>query len=106
MLSSLKRISAGISLGLLALGFLSLGILSFLHRAQGESAIPSDLEENCCFAGSAVSVFAGAIFFVAAWIYWSRWPLEPAAAQEDPGISDVTSPQESRGSRRDKIIAG
>jgi hypothetical protein len=82
MLSNLQRISAGISLGLLALGFLLLGILSFLHRAQGESAIPSDVEENCCLAGSAVSVCAGAIFLVAAWIYWSRWAVEPPKLEE------------------------
>jgi hypothetical protein len=86
MSRNLKRISAGISLVMLALGFSVLGILSFLHRARGELAIASDLEENCRVAGSAVSVLAGAIFLVAACIYWSRWPTEPPAAGEDQGI--------------------
>ena len=82
MLRDLKRIAAGVSLIMLALGFLLLGILSFMNRLQGELA-GSALEKNCCIAGSAVSVLAGAIFLVAACIYWSRWPGEPPAAGEE-----------------------
>jgi hypothetical protein len=83
MLRDLKRIAAGVSLIMLALGFLSLGILSFMNRLQGELAVGSALEKNCCIAGSAVSVLAGAIFLVAARIYWSRLPAEPSAAGEE-----------------------
>jgi hypothetical protein len=83
MRRNLKRIPAGVSLLMLALGFSLLGILSFMNRLQGQLAIGSAFEKNCCVAGSAVSVLAGAIFFVAACIYWSRRPPEPPAAGED-----------------------
>jgi len=72
MSRDLKRTSAGISLLMLALGFSLLGILSFINRLQGELAIASGIEQNCCVAGSVVSVLAGAIFLVAACIYWRR----------------------------------
>jgi len=72
MSRDLKRISAGVSLVMLALGFSLLGILSFMNRLQGDLVVASALEENCCVAGSALSVLAGVIFFVAACIYWSR----------------------------------
>ena len=83
MLKDLKRIAAGVSLIMLALGFLLLGILSFMNRLRGELAVGSALEKNCCIAGSVVSVLAGAIFLVAACIYWSRLPAEPPAAGEE-----------------------
>jgi hypothetical protein len=86
MLRNLKRLSDGVSLLMLALGSTLLGILSFLNRTQGESAIGSELEDNCCVAGSSASVLAGAIFLVAAWIYWSRWSAAPPTAGEDQRI--------------------
>jgi hypothetical protein len=70
MSRNFKRASAGISLVILALGFSLLGVLSFLNRLQGELAIASAVEQNCCLAGSAVSVFAGSVFLVAACLYW------------------------------------
>ncbi|MBV8141117.1 MAG: hypothetical protein JOZ60_03635 [Verrucomicrobia bacterium] len=70
MLKFFKRASARISLVLLALGFSFLGILSFINREQGEPAISSALEHSCCFAGSAASLFAGAVFLVAACLHW------------------------------------
>ena len=72
MLRNLKRALAGISLVMLALGFSLLGVLSFLNRLQGELAIESVVEQNCCIAGSAVSVFAGSVFLIAACVYWRR----------------------------------
>jgi len=83
MLRDLKRIAAGVSLIMLALGFSLLGVLSFMNRLQGELVVGSALEKNFCVAGSAVSVLAGAIFLVAACIYWSRLPAEPPAAGEE-----------------------
>jgi hypothetical protein len=83
MSRDLKRISAGVSLVMLALGFSLLGILSFMNRLQGELATGSALEKNCCVAGGAGSLLTGAIFLVAAGIYWSRWPAEPPAAGDD-----------------------
>ena len=72
MFRNLKRTFAGISLVMLWLGFSLLGILSFINRLPGESAIASGAEKECCLAGSAASVFAGTVFFVAAFIYWRR----------------------------------
>jgi hypothetical protein len=72
ILRNLKRASAGISLVMLAFGFSLLGVLSFLNRWQGELAIASGAEQNCCVAGSAVSVFAGSVFLIAACVYWRR----------------------------------
>ncbi len=72
MSRNLKRVSAGISLVMLALGFSLLGVLSFLNRWHGELAIASGVEQNCCVAGSAVSVFAGSVFLIAACLYWRR----------------------------------
>jgi hypothetical protein len=36
------------------------------------------LENKGCIIGSIVSIFAGAIFLVAAWVYWSRSPVAVA----------------------------
>ena len=71
-LRNLNHISAGISLGILALGFFLLGLLSLINRPKGGMAIFSDLENGFCVAGSVVSILAGAIFLVAACIYWRR----------------------------------
>jgi hypothetical protein len=71
MSRNIKRFSAGLSLVTLALGFFLLGILSFL-RWHGELAIESAMEQCCCVAGGAVSVFTGTVFFVAACLYWRR----------------------------------
>jgi hypothetical protein len=72
MKKQLKRASAGVSLVMLSLGFSLLGILSFIQRLQGELAIASPIEQSYCMAGSALSVFAGAIFLLSAYIYWRR----------------------------------
>jgi uncharacterized membrane protein (DUF485 family) len=71
-MSNRKRISAGASLLMLALGFSLLGILSFTKALQGDSAMASALGKSCVVAGSAVSLLAGAIFLFVACIYWSR----------------------------------
>ena len=83
MLENLKHISTCVSLLMLALGFSSLGILSYVNRLQGDLAVAPGLEGDCCVAGSAVSVLAGATFFIAACFYWSRWPADPPAAREE-----------------------
>jgi hypothetical protein len=67
---NLKRISAALSLVMLALGFFLLGILSLINGPQGELAMAPALEKGCVVAGSAVSVLAGAIFLFAACMYW------------------------------------
>jgi hypothetical protein len=72
MSRNLKHLSAGVSLVILALGFSLLGALSFISRAQGNLAVVSDLENDCFWLGSGVSIFAGLIFLAAAFAYWRR----------------------------------
>jgi hypothetical protein len=72
MFRNLKRISTGISLVMLWLGFSLLGILSFISRLPGESAMGPGVENEYCLAASAGSIFAGTIFLVAACLYWRR----------------------------------
>lgn len=83
MLKNLRYISTFVSLLMLALGFSLLGILSYLNRLQGDMAVAPGLEGDCCVAGSAISVLAGAIFFIAACFYWSRWSAGPPAARDE-----------------------
>jgi hypothetical protein len=70
--SSFKHHSTGISLVILAIGFVSLGLLELINRPQRDFAAGTLLENNGSVIGSIVSIFAGAIFLVAALIYWSR----------------------------------
>lgn len=70
--SDLKHLLAGISLLILAIGFSLLGLLVLINRPQRDLASGTLLENNGCLIGSIVSIFAGAIFLVAAWVYWSR----------------------------------
>lgn len=72
MSRDLKRNWTGISLIMLALGFFLLGVLSFVSRLQGELAMASGAEQSFGVAGSAAGVLTGAIFLVAARIYWRR----------------------------------
>jgi hypothetical protein len=72
MFRNLKRVSTGISLVILWLGFTFLGILSWISRLPEDAVMVRGLEKECCVAGSVGSVFAGTIFFVAACLYWKR----------------------------------
>jgi hypothetical protein len=58
---SLQRISAGISLLFLALGFSSLGILSFIGICEDSSVYGFSLPDAYSLVGSAISMIAGAI---------------------------------------------
>ena len=69
MSRNIKRLSASVSLVMLALGFSLLGILSFFNSLQGELAFASAADQKYCVAGGAVSVLTGAIFLVAACLY-------------------------------------
>lgn len=70
MLEIFKRISVGLSLIMLSLGFFLLGILPFITRLPRELAMAPVIEKHYYVAGSAASVFAGTVFLVAAWIYF------------------------------------
>jgi hypothetical protein len=58
---SLQRISAGIGLLILALGFSSLGILSFIGICEDSSVFGFSLPDAYSLVGSAISMIAGAV---------------------------------------------
>jgi hypothetical protein len=72
MLRNLRHISTRVSLVILALGFSLLGALSLISRVLGNWALSPGLENDYCFVGGGVSIFAGLIFFGAACAYWRR----------------------------------
>ncbi len=76
--SHLQDLSIKISLAVLATGFNLLGLLTLLHRGQEDSTGGPVLEGSYyCVVGSLTSIFAGAIFMIAGWIYWSRSSTDP-----------------------------
>jgi hypothetical protein len=75
--SHLQDLSIKISLAVLATGFNLLGLLALLHRGQEDSTGGPVLEGSYCVIGSLTSIFAGAIFMIAGWIYWSRSSSDP-----------------------------
>jgi hypothetical protein len=70
MLEIFKRLSVGLSLIMLSLGFFLLGILPFITRLPGESAMAPAIEKHYYVVGTAASVFAGTVFLIAACIYF------------------------------------
>jgi hypothetical protein len=72
MLEIFKRLSVGLSLIMLSLGFFLLGILPFITRLPTELAMAPALERHYYVLGTAASVFAGTVFLVAACIYFRR----------------------------------
>jgi hypothetical protein len=66
---SLQRISAGISLLILASGFSSLGILSFIGTYEDSSVHGFSLSDTYSLAGSAISMIAGAMSLLNAFLY-------------------------------------
>ena len=82
----IQHISAGISLTVLAFGFILLGLLAMINRRQGEMAGATALENNYCIIGSIISIFAGAIFLIAGWAYWIRWPVVVATSHQEEQV--------------------
>jgi predicted MFS family arabinose efflux permease len=72
MPKDLKLLAARASLAILAIGFLLLGIVSFVWGSKDDPALASSLENQSYYLGGAASVFVGAIFFAAAYVYWKR----------------------------------
>jgi hypothetical protein len=66
----LQRISAGVSLLILALGFSLIGVMSVLHPFHSREA--PELSGISRFAGGSAGFVAGTIFFVAACLYWRK----------------------------------
>jgi len=70
----LQRISAGISLIILSLGFSLLGLLSLVNKPHADLANVPCAGTASWIAGSASSFLAGTTFVVASCVYWRRYP--------------------------------
>ncbi len=73
----LHKISAGVSLVILSLGFSFLGLLSFVNKPHADLANVPCLNSASCIAGSAASLLASTTFLVASCAYWRRYPRWP-----------------------------
>ena len=66
-----QKISAGVSLLILALGFSAIGLLSIIHGPLSGDSL--DLSGSSCTIGGFAGLAAGSIFFCAAFVYWRRY---------------------------------
>lgn len=73
-----QKISTGVSLVTLALGFAGIGLLSLFHRPSGDAA---DLSAASCLVGAWASLAASSIFFVTAFCYWRRYSTSAEKAK-------------------------
>ena len=71
--TSLKKISTGISLVILTLGFSLLGLLTFVNINREGVINALSLENSFAIAGSSISILLGAALLVAASLYWNRY---------------------------------
>ena len=67
---SVQRVSAGISLVILALGFSLIGLLSLTHGPLAGDSLA--FSATSCVVGGWASLAAGSIFLWAAFVYWRR----------------------------------
>jgi len=67
---SVQRISAGISLVILALGFSLIGLLSLTHGPLAGDSLA--FSATSCAVGGWASLAAGSIFLWVAFVYWRR----------------------------------
>ena len=74
----LQKISAGMSLIILSLGFSLLGLLSFANKPHADLANVPCAGTASWIAGSSASLLAGTTFLVASCVYWRRYPQWPA----------------------------
>jgi|SRR6516164_460534 len=68
---SLQKFSTGIGLLVPALGFSGLGILSFIATYQDSAVYGLSIPDIYSLVGSVISVVAGIISFLGAFLYWS-----------------------------------
>jgi hypothetical protein len=66
-----QRISPGVSLLILAIGFSVIGLLSIIHGPLSGDSL--DLSGTSCTIGGFAGLTAGSIFFCAAFVYWRRY---------------------------------
>ena len=67
---SAQKISAGISLVILALGFSLIGLLSLTHGPLAGDSLASSA--TSCVLGGWAGLAAGSIFLGSAFVYWRR----------------------------------
>ena len=68
---SVQRVSAGISLVILALGFSLIGLLSLTHGPLAGDSLA--FSATSCVLGGWAGLAAGSIFLGAAFVYWHRY---------------------------------
>ena len=68
---SLQKFSTGIGLLVPALGFSGLGILSFIATYQDSAVYGLSIPDTYSLVGSVISVVAGIISLLGAFLYWS-----------------------------------
>ena len=62
-----QKLSAGVSLVILALGFLSIGLISLIHTTPS-----GDLSAMSCVIGAWASMTVAGVFLLASFVYWQR----------------------------------
>ncbi|MBV8176395.1 MAG: hypothetical protein JO151_17785 [Verrucomicrobia bacterium] len=65
-----QKISAGVSLVILAIGFSAIGLLSLIHGPFSGDSL--DSSATSCTIGGFAGLTAGRIFFCSALLYWRR----------------------------------
>ena len=68
---SLQKISAGVSLVVLALGFSFIGLLSLIHGPIAGDSLA--FSATTCVIGGWAGLAAGSIFLGVAFVYWRRY---------------------------------
>ena len=81
-LQSLQKISAGISLVVLALGFSFIGLRSLIHRPVAGDSLA--FSATSCVVGGWAGLAAGTIFLGVAFVYWRRYFLFSCSGEGDP----------------------
>jgi hypothetical protein len=74
-----QKISTGLSLVTLALGFAGIGLLSLFHGPLSGDA--AELGATSCLVGAWASLAASSIFFVTAFCYWHRYSTSAEKAK-------------------------
>lgn len=106
----LQKISAGLSLVILALGFLLVGLVSLIpYRVSTDSL---GFSTKSCAVGGWASVATASIFLIAAFVYWRRYARRAANADVQardallPGVQPDCVPKSQEIIARPSVWAG
>jgi hypothetical protein len=81
------KISAGVSLVILAIGFSAIGLLSIIHGPLSGDAV--DLSATGCTIGGFAGLAAGSIFFCAAFVLLAPLRVDRSLAATHSSSSDA-----------------